>query len=49
MKQPIYIFSDGKLKRRQNTLAFENADGKKKYVPVESTSEPMVPGLAIQY
>jgi len=39
MKQPIYIFSDGKIQRRQNTLAFEDSDGKKKYVPVENTSE----------
>jgi len=39
MKQPIYIFSDGQLKRRQNTLAFEDSEGKKKYVPVENTSE----------
>jgi len=44
MKQPIYIFSNGKLKRRQNTLAFENVDGKKKYVPVENTSEILLFG-----
>jgi CRISPR-associated protein Cas1 len=39
MKKPIYIFSDGKLERHQNTLAFKDAEGKKKYVPVENTSE----------
>ncbi len=39
MKQPIYVFSDGKLERRQNTLAFEDNEGKKRYVPVESISE----------
>jgi CRISPR-associated protein Cas1 len=39
MKQPIYIFSDGKLERRQNTLAFEDGEGKKRYVPVEGISE----------
>ena len=39
MKQPIYIFSDGKLQRRQNTLSFVDKEGKKKYVPVENTSE----------
>ncbi len=39
MKQPFYIFSDGKLERRQNTLAFVDGEGKKKYVPVENTSE----------
>ncbi len=39
MKQPIYIFSDGKLERRQNTLAFEDGEGKKRYIPIESISE----------
>ena len=39
MKQPIYIFSDGKLQRRQNTLSFVDKEGKKKYVPVENTSD----------
>lgn len=39
MKQPIYIFSNGKLQRRQNTLSFVDKEGKKKYVPVENTSE----------
>ena len=39
MKQPIYLFSDGKLQRRQNTLSFIDKEGKKKYVPVENTSE----------
>jgi CRISPR-associated protein Cas1 len=39
MKQPIYIFSDGRLERRQNTLAFKDSDGKKRYVPIESISE----------
>jgi CRISP-associated protein Cas1 len=44
MKQPIYIFSDGHLQRRQNTLSFVDKDGKKKYVPVENTSELYVFG-----
>lgn len=39
MKQPVYIFSDGKLQRRQNTLSFADKEGKKKYVPVENTSD----------
>jgi CRISPR-associated protein Cas1 len=39
MKQPIYIFSDGKLQRRQNTLSFADKEGKKRYVPVENTSD----------
>ena len=43
MKKPIYIFSDGNLKRKDNTIYFENEDGKK-YVPVENTSQIYVFG-----
>jgi CRISPR-associated protein Cas1 len=43
MKKTIYIFSDGELKRKENTLYFQNEKGKK-YVPVENTSEIMVFG-----
>ncbi len=39
MKKSIYIFSDGELKRKQNTLYFESQSGKKKYIPVENTGE----------
>jgi len=39
MKQPVYIFSDGGLQRRQNTLSFTDREGKKRYVPVENTAE----------
>jgi CRISPR-associated protein Cas1 len=39
MKQPIYIFSNGRLERHQNTLAFEDSEGKKHYAPIESISE----------
>ncbi len=38
MKRPIYIFSDGELKRKDNTLYFESEEGKR-YIPVENTSE----------
>ncbi len=38
MKRTIYIFSDGELKRKENTLYFETDEGKK-YIPVENTSE----------
>lgn len=38
MKKPIYIFSDGELKRKDNTIYFENEDGKK-YIPIENTSQ----------
>ncbi len=43
MKKTIYIFSDGELKRKENTLYFETEEGKK-YIPVENTSEIMVFG-----
>lgn len=34
MKKDIYIFNNGELKRKENTLYFES-QGKKKYIPVE--------------
>lgn len=43
MKKVIYIFSDGELKRKQNTLYFQGEKGKK-YIPIENTSEIMVFG-----
>jgi len=39
MKETIYIFSSGRLQRKDNTLFFENAEGQKKFIPVESTKE----------
>jgi len=39
MKRAIYITSDGELKRKQNTIYFENSKGEKKYLPVENTNE----------
>jgi len=44
MKKTIYIFSNGELKRKQNTLYFESEEGKRKYVPVENTGEMMIFG-----
>ncbi|MDI6618634.1 MAG: type I-B CRISPR-associated endonuclease Cas1b [Clostridiales bacterium] len=46
MKKPIYIFSDGELKRKDNTLFFDNEKGRK-YIPVENTSEIMLFGEVI--
>ncbi|RLD16104.1 MAG: subtype I-B CRISPR-associated endonuclease Cas1 [Caldiserica bacterium] len=39
MKKRIFVFSNGEVKRRQNTLYFELEDGTKKYIPVENTGE----------
>lgn len=43
MKKTIYIFSDGELKRKENTLYFQTGEDKK-FIPVEQTSEIMVMG-----
>ncbi|MCM8825187.1 MAG: type I-B CRISPR-associated endonuclease Cas1b [Candidatus Omnitrophica bacterium] len=39
MAKPIYIFSDGELKRKQNTLFFEKSTGEKKYFPIEDIDQ----------
>ena len=44
MKKTIYIFTNGEIKRKQNTIYFETEDGERKYVPIESVSEIMVFG-----
>lgn len=38
MKKAIYLFSDGELRRKDNTIFFENEKGRK-YIPVENTDE----------
>ncbi len=43
MKKAIYIFNDGRLKRKGNTLYFETEE-QKKYLPVEDVGEIMVFG-----
>jgi CRISPR-associated protein Cas1 len=43
MKKPLYIFSSGELKRKDNTIFFENEQGKK-YIPVENTGEIFIFG-----
>lgn len=43
MKKDIYIFNDGELKRKDNTIYFE-AEGKKKYLPVEELNNIWVFG-----
>lgn len=39
MKETIYIFSNGRLSRKDNTLFVEKEDGTKKFVPVEQVKE----------
>lgn len=43
MKKTIYIFNDGQLKRKGNTLYFETEENKK-YLPVEDVGDIMVFG-----
>ena len=44
MKSRIFVFSDGELKRKENTLFFENEAGEKKFIPIEGTKELMIFG-----
>lgn len=43
MKKTIYIFSDGELERKDNTIYFSSAEGKK-FLPVEDINELFVFG-----
>lgn len=43
LKKTIYIFKDGKLRRKGNTIYFETEEGQK-YIPVEDVSEIMIYG-----
>lgn len=38
-KQTIFVFSNGELKRKENTIYFEGENNTKKFIPVENTSE----------
>lgn len=44
MRKTLYVFSDGSLHRKGNTLYYETVEGKKRYVPVEDIGEIMVFG-----
>ena len=44
MKESVYIFSNGVLKRQDNTLLFIDSNNKKKYIPVENLKEILVFG-----
>lgn len=43
MKKSLYIFSEGRLARKDNTLCFETREGKK-HLPVEDTSDILIFG-----
>lgn len=44
MKKTIYIFTNGRLRRKDNSLYFESEDGMKKYIPIENVNEIFVFG-----
>ncbi len=44
MENTIYLFSNGILKRKDNTLFLELENGQKKYIPVENTREIIIFG-----
>ncbi len=39
MKQSFYVYNNGDLKRKDNTLQFTNHDGEKRDIPVERISD----------
>ena len=43
VEKTIYVFSNGELKRKDNTLSFESANGRK-FIPVEVTREILLFG-----
>lgn len=44
MKKSLYIMSSGQLRRKDDTLFFENVEGARKFIPVQDTSDIMVFG-----
>lgn len=44
MKKTIYIFNDGEIKRKDNTLCFESETGKR-YIPIEDVNDIFVVGV----
>ncbi|NLV76899.1 MAG: subtype I-B CRISPR-associated endonuclease Cas1, partial [Tissierellia bacterium] len=43
MKKTLYIFNDGEIKRKDNTIYFET-DKNKRYIPIEDISDIFVFG-----
>jgi CRISP-associated protein Cas1 len=39
MNQTIYLFANGLLRRKDNTICFESNEGVRKYVPIETVKE----------
>ncbi|PMB05740.1 subtype I-B CRISPR-associated endonuclease Cas1 [Fischerella thermalis CCMEE 5273] len=39
MKKTLYIFNHGELRRKDNSLYFESSEGKRRFIPIEDTSD----------
>lgn len=44
MRKTVFVFSDGELKRKHNTVFFETEDGEKRYLPIQDIGEIMAFG-----
>jgi CRISPR-associated protein Cas1 len=44
INKTIYVFSDGEIKRKENTIFFEKENGEKKFIPIETTKEILLFG-----
>ena len=39
MKRSYYIYNNGMLKRQDNSIAFVDENGEKRYIPIETVNE----------
>ena len=39
MKQSFYVYNDGEIKRKDNTLQFRTYEGEKRDIPIERISD----------
>ena len=49
MKQSFYVYNNGDLKRKDNTLQFTTYEGEKRDIPIERISDIYVKCLLIQH
>ena len=41
MKRSYYIYNNGMLKRQDNSIAFVDENGEKRYIPIETVSNKL--------
>lgn len=44
MKKSYYVYNNGTLKRKDNSMVFINEEGEKRYIPIETVDEIYVMG-----